>query len=142
AVFQLEVFVQLFVEGILAPGMDSHNLSLPWFHITSHGREVLASSEPQPYDPTGYLSRLRERVANPDPIVIAYLAESLETFRKNNRGAGADHEHRFRCQQFRRQRLLSAFRLPAAERGRGCRSRVRALLVSRSAGQFFARADI
>jgi hypothetical protein len=84
-----EVFVQLFVEGILAPGLDSHNLNLPWFHITRHGREVLASSEPQPYDPTGYLARLRERVANPDPTVIAYLAESLETFRKNNRVASA-----------------------------------------------------
>jgi len=84
-----EVFVQLFVEGILAPGSDSNNLNLPWFHITRHGREVLASSEPQPYDPTGYLARLRERVASPDPTVIAYLAESLETFRKSNLVASA-----------------------------------------------------
>jgi hypothetical protein len=82
-----EVFWQMVVEGILAPGMDSHNLNLPWFHVTKHGREVLASSEPKPYDPTGYLARLRERMPNPDPTVIAYLAESLETFRKNNRVA-------------------------------------------------------
>jgi hypothetical protein len=79
-----EVFWQLVVEGILAPGMDSHNLNLPWFHITEHGRKVLASSEPQPYDPTGYLARLRERVPAPDPTVVAYLAEGLETFRKSN----------------------------------------------------------
>ena len=84
-----EVFVQLFVEGILAPGSDSYNLNLPWFHITKHGREILASGEPQPYDPSGYLARLRERVPNPDPTVIAYLAESLETFRKDNRVASA-----------------------------------------------------
>jgi len=82
-----ELFWQLVVEGILAPGMDSSNLKLPWFHVTAHGREVLASSEPQPYDPAGYLARLRERVPHPDPTVIAYLAESLETFRKNNRVA-------------------------------------------------------
>jgi hypothetical protein len=82
-----ELFWQLVVEGILAPGMDSSNLKLPWFHITGHGREVLASSEPQPYDPAGYVARLRERVPHPDPTVIAYLAESLETFRKNNRVA-------------------------------------------------------
>jgi hypothetical protein len=56
-----EVFWQMVVEGILAPGMDSHNLNLPWFHVTKHGREVLASSEPQPYDPTGYLARLRSK---------------------------------------------------------------------------------
>jgi hypothetical protein len=79
-----EVFWQLLIEGIVAPGMNSDNLDLPRFHITEHGRKVLASSEPQPYDPTGYLSRLRERVPSPDPTVSAYLAESLETFRKAN----------------------------------------------------------
>jgi len=79
-----EVFWQLLVEGILAPGMDASNLNLPRFHITKYGRDVLASSEPQPYDPTGYLARLRERVPTPDPTVTAYLAESLETFRKGN----------------------------------------------------------
>jgi hypothetical protein len=82
-----EVFWQFVVEGILAPGMDSSNLQLPWFHITKYGRDVLASSEPPPYDPTGYLARVRERTASPDPTVMAYLAESLETFRKGNRVA-------------------------------------------------------
>lgn len=72
----------MIVEGLLAPGMDPNNLHLPWFHITKHGHDVLASDEPQPYDPTGYLARLRERVPVLDPTVTAYLAESLETFRK------------------------------------------------------------
>jgi len=79
-----EVFWQLIVEGILAPGMDPNNLHLPWFHITGHGREVLAAGESQPYDPTGYLARLRDRIPVPDTTVTAYLAESLETFRKGN----------------------------------------------------------
>jgi hypothetical protein len=83
------VFWQFVVEGILAPGSDSNNLKLPSFHITEHGRQVLASIEPQPYDPTGYLARLRERITTPDPTVMAYLAESLETFRKGNRVASA-----------------------------------------------------
>ena len=81
------MFWQFVVEGVLAPGMDSSNLKLPWFHITKYGRGVLATSEPQPYDPTGYLARVRERIASPDPTVMAYLAESLETFRKGNRVA-------------------------------------------------------
>jgi hypothetical protein len=84
-----EVFWQLVIEGVLAPGMDSSNLKLPWFHITKHGRAVLNSTEPQPYDPTGYLARLRERIVSPDATVMAYLAESLETFRKANRVASA-----------------------------------------------------
>lgn len=79
-----EVFWEMVAAGIVAPGMDTHNLDLPWFHITQYGSQVLASTDPQPYDPTGYLSRLRERVENPDGTVIAYLAESLETFRKGN----------------------------------------------------------
>ena len=82
-----EVFWQLVVEGVLAPGMDSSNLKLPWFHITKYGHEVLTSSEPQPYDPTGYLARVRERITSQDPTVTAYLAESLETFRQGNRVA-------------------------------------------------------
>ena len=84
-----EVFWQLLIEGVLAPGMDSSNLKLPWFHITKHGRDVLSSTEPQPYDPAGYLARVRERIVSPDATVMAYLAESLETFRKGNRVASA-----------------------------------------------------
>ena len=79
-----EVFWQLVVEGVLAPGMDSSNLSLPGFHITTYGHRVLASSELQPYDPTGYLARLRGRISTPDPTVLAYLAESLGTFLRGN----------------------------------------------------------
>lgn len=85
--FAQEVFWQLLVEGIVAPGMNSSNLELPFFHITEHGHTVLASVEPSPFDPTGYLARVQQRVASPDPTVLAYLAESLDTFRKDNRVA-------------------------------------------------------
>lgn len=79
-----EVFWLLVGEGILCPGMDYHNPDLPWFHITTYGHTVLASPEPQPYDPAGYMTGLRARIASPDPTVMAYVAESLETFRKGN----------------------------------------------------------
>lgn len=79
-----EVFWQLVGECILAPGMNSNNLNLPWFHVTAYGKQVLASAEPQPYDPTGYMRHLGDRVGSADPTVIAYLAESLDTFRKGN----------------------------------------------------------
>ena len=79
-----EVFWQLVGEGVLSPGFNYSNPNLPFFHVTEHGQQVLASAEPQPYDPTGYLAALRDRIATADPTVVAYLAESLETFRKGN----------------------------------------------------------
>ncbi len=77
-----EVFWLLVCEGILCPGMDYNNPDLPWFHVTAYGLKVLSSPAPQPYDPSSYLSIVRTRVPSPDPTVIAYVAESLETFRK------------------------------------------------------------
>lgn len=79
-----EVFWQLVVEGILSPGLNYSSPDLPWFHITEYGRKVLASSEPQPYDATGYLAELGKKIPQSDPTVMVYLAESLETFRKGN----------------------------------------------------------
>jgi hypothetical protein len=84
AVLLIEVFWQLVGEGILSPGYDADNDRFPFFHITDYGRWVLASASPLPYDPAGYLVHLQQKVAAPDATVMAYLAESLETFRKGN----------------------------------------------------------
>jgi hypothetical protein len=79
-----EVFWQLMVEGILAPGMDSANMKFPWFHRTEYGKTVLQSEVPTPHDPTGYLDRLSQSIQNLDSTVFAYLSESLACFRKGN----------------------------------------------------------
>lgn len=34
-----EVFWQLLIEGIVAPGMNSSNQNLPWFHVTEYGKK-------------------------------------------------------------------------------------------------------
>jgi hypothetical protein len=60
-----EVFWQLVVEGVLAPGKDPNDLELPWFHVTEYGRTVLASDEPQPHDPVAYLAAVRKMVLAP-----------------------------------------------------------------------------
>jgi hypothetical protein len=54
-----EVFVQLFVEGILAPGYDS-------------SKAVLAAGPANPHDHEGYFHRLRENVPNVDSTVLFY----------------------------------------------------------------------
>src|SRR5689334_19133533 len=76
-----EVFWRLMVEGIIAPGMNSSNLKLPFFHVTTYGREVLQSGPGNPHDSAGYLKRLHEKVSQTDPTVVAYLGESLNSFR-------------------------------------------------------------
>jgi hypothetical protein len=79
-----KVFWQLLIEGIVAPGMNSSNLNLPWFHVTEYGKRVLATGPGNPHDPTGYLTRLTEKVPKPDPTVLAYLTESLDAFRRGS----------------------------------------------------------
>ncbi|MCH7866850.1 MAG: hypothetical protein IH881_04090 [Myxococcales bacterium] len=79
-----EAFWQLLVEGILAPGMNSSNMNLPFFHVTEYGRAVLAAEPAHPHDPDRYLDRIVQRVPHFDPTVRSYLAESLATFRRGN----------------------------------------------------------
>jgi hypothetical protein len=82
-----EVFWQLVIEGIIAPGLNASNLDWPRFHVTSHGREVLKSGPGNPHDPTNYLRRLAEKVPQADRTVLAYLNESLNSFRHGDRVA-------------------------------------------------------
>jgi hypothetical protein len=90
AVFHLhEVLWQLLTEGVLAPGIDSSNLKLPFFHVTQFGRSVLGSTGPNAFDPEGYLDFVRGRVAAADPTVLAYLAESLHSLRHGSVVASA-----------------------------------------------------
>lgn len=79
-----EVFWQLVVEGILAPGLNPSNPNLPWFHVTKYGKQVLQESVANPHDPTDYLVRLQQRVINPDATVVVYLSESLFSLRRGN----------------------------------------------------------
>ena len=77
-----EVLWQLVVEGIISPGLDPSNPGLPRFHITHYGEEVLASPDPQPHDPDGYLKHVTAKVINADATVMAYLSESVSAFRR------------------------------------------------------------
>jgi hypothetical protein len=83
-----DVLWQLIGEGIIAPGQRGgsgvHGVNLPWLHVTPYGEKVLQETEPSPHDPTGYLSGLTDRLANPDDTVMSYLREALNTFRRGS----------------------------------------------------------
>lgn len=71
-------------KGFVAPGAGAGGDSqcLPWFHVTDYGRLVLEQSAGHPHDPTAYVQRLKNRVPSPDGTVLAYVGESLSTFRR------------------------------------------------------------
>lgn len=72
----------LIIEGVIRPGQgDGINNNLPHFHVTDYGRRVLSGEPPTPYDPDGYLRRLRDQIPSLDSIIETYLQESLHTLR-------------------------------------------------------------
>jgi len=77
-----EVMWQFIVQGVIAVGLeDANNLTLPWFHVTDYGRQVLEAERFIPHDPTGYVAELRS-VTGPiqTAVAIAYVEESLRCF--------------------------------------------------------------
>lgn len=72
----------LIIEGVVRPGLnDGSNNDLPFFHVTDFGKQRLKDGPKSPYDPDGYLKRLKDEVPDLDPIIVIYLNESLHTFR-------------------------------------------------------------
>ena len=72
----------LIIEGIIRPGLnDGTNNDLPFFHVTEKGKEILNSGISTPYDPDGYIKRLRNDINNLDNVIITYLNECLSAFR-------------------------------------------------------------
>ncbi len=75
-----EVLWDLLLQGVLAPGKDSLNLSLPFVHVTDEGLRSL-EEETLLLDPDGYLTALGERAGGSlDEAVLAYVRESVLSF--------------------------------------------------------------
>lgn len=75
----LDVYWALVTEGVIAPGRQG-NWDYPAFHLTDHGKKVIADPDFQPHDPAEYLRQLGVNVATPDLTVLAYLQESLHCY--------------------------------------------------------------
>lgn len=86
------VIWDLILERVLVPSTDhprSMNDGWPFLSITDHGRKVIAEQKPVPYDPDGYLARLRKSTGGLHGTAEAYLAEALTTFRTGSTMASA-----------------------------------------------------
>ena len=80
-VLEGEVLWQLIIQGVITPGKDSPNPSLPWFRITSYGEKVLEEERFLPHDPTGYLDNLGAASKTVvGQVATGYVEESLRCF--------------------------------------------------------------
>lgn len=77
------VLSELNTSGIIVFGHNFMQPDLPWFQITEYGKACLQASEILPYDPEGYLARLKSDIPSIDSVALDYLAESLECLRRN-----------------------------------------------------------
>ncbi|MFH1929782.1 MAG: hypothetical protein ABIK79_16685 [Chloroflexota bacterium] len=76
-----EVMWQLLMQGVITPGMNASNPTLPRFRVTDHGQEVLEAERFIPHDPTGYLDDLRAASgAIATDVNLTYVEEALRCF--------------------------------------------------------------
>lgn len=81
AVLANEVMWELIIQGVITPGMNPPNPTLPFFRITDYGQKVLAEERFVPHDPAGYISEIRTVARSCiGPVVFAYLEEALQCF--------------------------------------------------------------
>src|SRR5688572_16746950 len=72
----------LIIEGIIRPGDELRETSLPCIYVTPYGKEALKGGI-TPYDPDGYLTEIADKTPSADKIIVQYIAESAESLRRN-----------------------------------------------------------
>ena len=72
----LTSFHDLLRTGQLAPGLNTANWNLPWFHVTESGRRTLAVISRDPFNPDGYLAHLAPFEVNPE--ALSFVQEALK----------------------------------------------------------------
>ena len=76
-----EIIWELLVQGVLAPGKNSLNLNLPFFHVTDYGYDCLESGEIILHDYDRYLHDLEASIDEVlDPIIRTYVHAAQKSF--------------------------------------------------------------
>jgi hypothetical protein len=78
----LEVFWNLFREGIITLGINDQNAEFPWFRVSEFGKKVLKNQDPYFFqDVSTYESLVKSRVPHIDPLTLIYLKEGVQAFK-------------------------------------------------------------
>ncbi|MCW8129379.1 MAG: hypothetical protein KIS92_03260 [Planctomycetota bacterium] len=87
-----QVFHEFYLERIIVSG-DRPNgtgaMAWPFYRVTEFGRKVIEAKEYEPYDPGGYLGRLRLEIPNLDSVIVRYLEEAIGSLRSDHLLAAA-----------------------------------------------------
>jgi len=77
----LELFWDLFRQGIITLGLNDYNREFPWFRVTSFGKKLLAGQEPYFFhDLSSYEKVIKDEVPNIDDTTLTYLKEAMQAF--------------------------------------------------------------
>ena len=75
-----EVIWSLIVQGILVPGLDDPNSTLPFIRLTEYGKRCVEEDRVLPHDPDGYLREFHTSLPGADATIVEYLTESLQCY--------------------------------------------------------------
>lgn len=77
----LEVFWDLFRQGIITLGCDDSNREFPFFRLSGFGKKIIKSQEPYFfYDISSYEKIILTNIPDIDSITLLYLKESMQAF--------------------------------------------------------------
>lgn len=77
----LEVFWDLFRQGVITLGLDGSNSEFPFFRVSSFGKRVLANTDAYFFhDVTTYEQIVTGEVPKVDPVTLVYLKEAMQAF--------------------------------------------------------------
>lgn len=77
----LELFWDLFRQGIITLGYDDSNREFPFFRVTSFGKRLLEGSDPYFFhDLSSYEKVIKDNVPDIDDITLIYLKEAMQAF--------------------------------------------------------------
>lgn len=80
-----EIIWDLLIQGVLAPGKNSLNLNLPFFHVTDYGEECLESGAIILHDYDRYMHDLEARIGEPlDQTIRTYVRAAQKGFLSGN----------------------------------------------------------
>lgn len=80
----LELFWNLFRQGVITLGMNESNPNFPWCRLTSLGQKIVNGENGYfVHDVTAYEERLRQDVPKVSAETLLYLKESLQAFRSD-----------------------------------------------------------
>jgi len=78
----VELFWDLFRQGVITLGANDANPEFPWFHVTALGQRMLAGENPYfVHDVSGYEARIKREIPTIDETTLIYLKEALQDFR-------------------------------------------------------------